>query len=740
MQFVKSNLYMIKKLSIILLLLICFYELKADKSYPLSVVSNSSFDGKLFTDGMHTYCIINDWARGNFTITKWQGIEKEKAEGKLFENIEIIDVNFGKTNLLVYKEFERYFLGKFDNDLNIEKIHEFQARFTDDIKIKIFDSLAVIKNGSNIVIYNYITKFKKEYFGVVDFIKYQNKYYLLKQYGSHSELFELEIDNYREREKLLFKLEMSAEKANLLANNNQIVVLANYTNSTYIHTFDLVTKVEYSQFLEVEKENIAINSLDTNVFIYFLQNKEGVYYLVKSFLNKISNPDTWYKLKLPSELIESSNTRVLNDNIIILFKNGIYIADLNLKPIASDNFRLEEDYEPEYYDASKYLVLKGNNKSLLINLKKNSFWYIFRFWENYSFYFIPFSAILMLFLFIQLYRSQRRLLNVILDLPSTGFVIVLDKEGNVLRINDLGMDLMNLNYQIPLKKYYKYYFNDESFKSLEQVIETALNTKTSFNQKITIIKDYIALEYICNVVVLRNTAGFDRGVVITGLDITEELERKRLSNWAQLAHDLQTNLSTVRLNAEQMEFPEDNPNANRQRKILHQVNIVINRVRDIITVGRGDVIEITPVAATELFREVKSEFEMDFGESIEMYIEESNVIVHCDKKRILRAIRNATENAIKILNKTGGKITFSAVNNGKFILLYIKDNGPGMRKEIKENMLNPFFTSGEQGGTGIGTMIMKNVVEQHGGNILINSELNVGTEIIFKIPNKKANV
>jgi len=731
---------MIKKLFLILFLFVSFYELKADKSYPLSVVSNHSFDGKLFTDGMYSYCIINDWARGNFTITKWQGIEKEKAEGKLFENIEIRDVSFGKTNLLVYKEFDRYYLGKFDNDLNIEKIHEFQFRSTDDLEIRIFDSLAVIKNGRNIFIYNYVTKFKKEYNGVVDLIKYQNKFYLLKQFGSHSELIELEIENYREKERLLCKVEMSAEKASLLAENNQIVVLANFTNSTYINTYDLLTKTQYSQFLEVDKDNISVHSIDTNVFIYFLQNKEGVYYLVKSFLNKINNPDSWYKLKLPSELIESSNTKILNENIIILFKNGIYIADLNLKPIASDNFRLEEDYVPEYYDASKYLVLQGKNKSLLINLKKNPFWFIFRFWENYSFYFIPFSAVLMLFLFIQLYRSQRRLLNVILDLPSTGFVIVLDKEGNILRINDLGMDLMNLNYQVPLKKYYKYYFNDESFKSLEQVIETALNNKTSFNQKITIVKDYLALEFICNVVVLRNTAGFDRGVVITGLDITEELERKRLSNWAQLAHDLQTNLSTVRLNAEQMEFAEDNPNSNRQRKILHQVNIVINRVRDIITVGRGDVIEINPVAATELFREVKSEFEMDFGDSIEMQIEESNVIVPCDRKRILRAIRNATENAIKILTKTGGKITFSAINNGKFILLSIKDNGPGMRKEIKENMLNPFFTSGEQGGTGIGTMIMKNVVEQHGGSILINSELNVGTEIIFKIPNKKANV
>jgi signal transduction histidine kinase len=57
-------------------------------------------------------------------------------------------------------------------------------------------------------------------------------------------------------------------------------------------------------------------------------------------------------------------------------------------------------------------------------------------------------------------------------------------------------------------------------------------------------------------------------------------------------------------------------------------------------------------------------------------------------------------------------------------------------------MMNPYFSTAEgKGGFGIGTMIIKRVIEQHGGTMMINSELGKGTELIITIPNfeTKAN-
>jgi signal transduction histidine kinase len=58
-----------------------------------------------------------------------------------------------------------------------------------------------------------------------------------------------------------------------------------------------------------------------------------------------------------------------------------------------------------------------------------------------------------------------------------------------------------------------------------------------------------------------------------------------------------------------------------------------------------------------------------------------------------------------------------------------------MDEQTRKKILQPYFTtSGGKGGSGIGTMIMQQVLELHGGSITIQSEKGTGTEIIFSLP------
>ncbi len=68
----------------------------------------------------------------------------------------------------------------------------------------------------------------------------------------------------------------------------------------------------------------------------------------------------------------------------------------------------------------------------------------------------------------------------------------------------------------------------------------------------------------------------------------------------------------------------------------------------------------------------------------------------------------------------------------------IIDNGEGMNEDTQKKILKPYFTTNKkQGGSGIGTMIMQRVMELHGGNFAISSEINKGTEVVFSIPLKQ---
>lgn len=74
--------------------------------------------------------------------------------------------------------------------------------------------------------------------------------------------------------------------------------------------------------------------------------------------------------------------------------------------------------------------------------------------------------------------------------------------------------------------------------------------------------------------------------------------------------------------------------------------------------------------------------------------------------------------------------------NADWVTVYLKDNGPGIPKEIRDKLFDPFFTTKEVGkGTGLGLSISYQIiVEKHGGNLWCNSGPGKGTEFVIQIP------
>ena len=65
----------------------------------------------------------------------------------------------------------------------------------------------------------------------------------------------------------------------------------------------------------------------------------------------------------------------------------------------------------------------------------------------------------------------------------------------------------------------------------------------------------------------------------------------------------------------------------------------------------------------------------------------------------------------------------------------ISDNGIGMDEQTMKKIFEPFFTTKDVGeGTGLGMSIAYNTIKKHNGQILVNSEVDKGTEFILKIP------
>jgi len=119
---------------------------------------------------------------------------------------------------------------------------------------------------------------------------------------------------------------------------------------------------------------------------------------------------------------------------------------------------------------------------------------------------------------------------------------------------------------------------------------------------------------------------------------------------------------------------------------------------------------------------------------------EKNTMVYADLQMIDTVIRNLISNAIKF-TETDGEVTIHSKKTLDDITISINDTGVGIEPKrietifsVEKNKSTP--GTSKESGTGLGLMICKEFIDQHGGRIWIESKLGKGSEISFAIPLK----
>ncbi len=110
-------------------------------------------------------------------------------------------------------------------------------------------------------------------------------------------------------------------------------------------------------------------------------------------------------------------------------------------------------------------------------------------------------------------------------------------------------------------------------------------------------------------------------------------------------------------------------------------------------------------------------------------------VIEADEHRLFTAFYNLISNAIPEV-PGGGLITVSGEkdNRGEEILVTVADNGRGMCPEVRDRLFHAEAITTKQEGTGLGTKIVKDVVDAHGGHIHVESKLGVGTTFYLHLP------
>ena len=100
---------------------------------------------------------------------------------------------------------------------------------------------------------------------------------------------------------------------------------------------------------------------------------------------------------------------------------------------------------------------------------------------------------------------------------------------------------------------------------------------------------------------------------------------------------------------------------------------------------------------------------------------------------ITNLLLNARD-AIKQVKKSG-EVSVSIAENGKWIIMEIKDDGAGIPAEVASKIFDPFFTTKDVGkGLGLGLSICQSIIEKHKGVIKVSSEINRGSVFTVQFP------
>ncbi len=241
------------------------------------------------------------------------------------------------------------------------------------------------------------------------------------------------------------------------------------------------------------------------------------------------------------------------------------------------------------------------------------------------------------------------------------------------------------------------------------------------------------------------------GAMVVIHDVTEQRksEQTRREFVANVSHELRTPLTNVKSYAETIlsageDLPPDLRN-NFLGVIVSEADRMTRIVKDLLTLTKFDYgkmeMNISRFPFGEAVKNVHKAVALDaqnHGHTLTLDCPDGLPQVDGDRERIEQVIMNIVSNAIKY-TADGGKIAITAGTKGRHVFVRVSDNGIGIPEKDLPRLFERFYRvdkarSRESGGTGLGLSIAKEILNQHKGDIRIESVYGEGTDVTILLP------
>ena len=221
-----------------------------------------------------------------------------------------------------------------------------------------------------------------------------------------------------------------------------------------------------------------------------------------------------------------------------------------------------------------------------------------------------------------------------------------------------------------------------------------------------------------------------------------ETNRLRAALFSSVTHDLRTPLASITASVSTL-LDEDRPPSDADRRELLEtidqeagrLNRVIGNLMDLSRMRAGAVAPVTtPSAIDEAIEStIAHAAPMLKDHDVRLMLRDDLPEIPLDLGLIDQALTNVLENAARF-TPPGRTITVAAARWHDGVQIRIADRGPGIAREDRERVFEPFVRGDDSTGTGLGLAIARAIVEAHGGTILLGDEPGGGTAAVIELP------
>jgi len=208
---------------------------------------------------------------------------------------------------------------------------------------------------------------------------------------------------------------------------------------------------------------------------------------------------------------------------------------------------------------------------------------------------------------------------------------------------------------------------------------------------------------------------------------------------SSIAHSLSNPLNIISGNADYLLLNKsaDQPEYEELKTIVEETTRITKSLRGLLNFSRPIVVEKTKTDVNKLVDDIIARSKYSIGKKdvvIKRVFDKDLPHIKVDKAQIDEVITNLVVNAIQAFTAPGEVIVKTKTNSNS-IYIEVTDNGPGIPKENFEKIFRPFYSSKGYGkGTGLGLSIVKRIITEHGGSVMVRSQVGKGTTFTISLP------